>query len=152
MTVLSLVSWAAGTIIHVPGDQSTIQGGIDAAVGGDTVLVHPGTYVENINFNGKNIVVGSLLITTGDTSYISQTILNGNDSLSVVSFHNGEDTTAMLYGLSIVHGKGTVIEGYSRGGGILCIESTPSLCYLNVRENWARFGGGIYCDLSEARI
>ena len=45
--------------IHVPAQYSTIQQGIDAATLGDTVLVAPGTYVENIDFIGKGITVGS---------------------------------------------------------------------------------------------
>ena len=57
-----LPSILTAATIHVPGDSTTIQAGINGAADGDTVLVQPGTYVENINFNGKNIVVGSLFI------------------------------------------------------------------------------------------
>ncbi len=53
---LSSVIATAGTI-HVPFDEPTIQAGIDAAVDGDTVLVSPGTYTENIDFSGKRVVV-----------------------------------------------------------------------------------------------
>ncbi len=72
--VLSVVSTCLySTIINVPADQPTIQEGIDAAVNADTVLVQPGTYVENINYNGKNITVASLFLTTQDTIFISGT-------------------------------------------------------------------------------
>ena len=94
------------TTIKVPSDQPTIQAGINNAANGDTVLVYPGVYIENINFMGKNIVVGSLFLTTGDTSYISQTVIDGNNNGIVVTFENGENSTAMLCGFSIIHGKG----------------------------------------------
>jgi predicted outer membrane repeat protein len=39
---------SSATTWHVPGDAPTIQGGLDLASPGHTVLVGPGTYVENI--------------------------------------------------------------------------------------------------------
>lgn len=44
--------------INVPADQVTIQGGINAAVAGDTVLVAPGTYTEQVTIN-KSITLKS---------------------------------------------------------------------------------------------
>jgi len=124
------------TIINVPTDIDSIQGGIDLAVDGDTVLVQVGTYVENINFNGKNIVVGSLTLTTGDTSLISQTVIDANGSGSVVTFENGEDTTAILCGFTITGGRGTIVGDISPvGGGIYINNSNPQLKYLNIINN-----------------
>ncbi len=49
--------------IHVPGDQPTIQAGIDAAMDGDIVLVADGTWTgvgnRDIDFLGKAITVRS---------------------------------------------------------------------------------------------
>ena len=80
-----LTTLSFATTINVPADIDSIQGGINLAVDGDTVLVDVGTYYENINFNGKNIVVGSLTLTTGDTSYISQTIISARMCASKMS-------------------------------------------------------------------
>ncbi len=45
---LILTAASTATTIYVPADQATIQAGINAAFSGDTVLVSPGTYIENL--------------------------------------------------------------------------------------------------------
>ena len=133
-----LTSFLNATIINVPADQPTIQAGITAAANTDTILVQPGTYVENINYNGKLITVGSLFLTTQDTSYISSTIIDGNGSGSVVSFLSGEDSTVVLCGFTITDGSA------DWGGGICCSGSNPILHDMIVSGNAADYGGGIY--------
>ncbi len=141
------------TLIIVPNDQPTIQAGINFATQGDTVLVMPGHYIENIDFNGKNITVGSLTFTTDDTSYIKQTIIDGDSNGSVVTFANWEDSTAQLCGFSIVNGSGTILWGGGiLGGGIYCINSSPTLSNLIISGNAADTGGGIYFNSSNSQI
>ena len=89
--LLIFLSTLFSTVINVPGDYPTIQGALDAAQDGDIIEVGAGTYTENINYNGKNIVVGSLYLTTQDTSYISSTVIDGNHSGPVVTFMNEEN-------------------------------------------------------------
>lgn len=121
--------------INIPADQPTIQAGIDAATNGDTVLVQPGTWVENINFSGKNIVLASLFLTTSDTSYISQTAIDGNHTSSVITFENGEDSTAVLMGFTIQNGEAKL------GAGILCNNSHPKLDNLIISNNYLLLTG-----------
>ena len=126
---------------------ATIQHGIAMAANGDTVLVHPGVYRENINFNGKNITVGSLFVTTGDEDYILQTVIDGNRNGHVVTFASGEAATAKLSGFTITNGyaHGTSHPGNS-GGGVFCLNySSPTLTHLRVTFNEAvGEGGGLY--------
>jgi len=128
---------------YVPEDFSLIQEAIDEAENGDTILVNPGTYREKISFHGKNIVVGSMFVTTGDTSYISTTIIRGGDG-SVVTFDSGEDSTALLSGFIIIDGSGEYIPGWGHyGGGIYCSSSNPRLSNLRIKDNYTEIGGGI---------
>ncbi|UCC79444.1 MAG: right-handed parallel beta-helix repeat-containing protein, partial [Candidatus Zixiibacteriota bacterium] len=135
------------TIINIPADYPTIQQGIDASVDGDTVLVQPGIYYENINFLGHNIVLGSLFLTTGDTSYIEQTVIDGESAGTVVRFWGNEDSTAAISGFTIQNGFAEY------GGGITCYHSTPEISNNIIRLNEAtEGGGGIDCYVANPSI
>jgi hypothetical protein len=154
---------------------TSIQAAINDAVSGvDEVLVHDGTYVENINFLGKSITVRS---ENGATA----TTIDGNQSGSVVTFNSGEGSGSVLDGFTITNGNGTFNEQYSSfrgggiycnnsspkiinctisnnsatgtngaGGGIYCVAASPEIMYCNINDNLAENGGGIYCGWSQS--
>ena len=95
---------------------TSIQTAITAATSGDTVLVHDGTYVENINFSGKAITVRSANGAAG-------TIIDGNASGSVVTFNSGEGSGSILDGFTIWNGYG---NGWLEEGSIAVLLLRPS--------------------------
>jgi hypothetical protein len=89
--LLILTSLCGGATINVPGDFPTIQGGIDAAVDGDTILVAPGDYVitSPITFRGKALTLESV---SGpeETKILMSDTPDNPERASVVVFESGE--------------------------------------------------------------
>jgi hypothetical protein len=118
----------------------TIQKGINTAINDDTIDVNEGIYYENINFKGKAITLRSL--DPNDPNVIAATIINGNNSGTVVTFNSGETGNAVLSGFTITGGYAT------NSGGIYCYNhSSPTIRNCVITNNQAtNVGGGIYAN------
>lgn len=156
LAILSILLFfpAAGlsTVWYVPDQFTTIQQAINMplVVNGDTVIVRPGTYVENIDFKGKAITVKS-----DQGAWL--TTIDGGMAGSVVTFAGGEGPNSVLDGFTVRNGSGTDLyppTQYCCGGGIFCSGSSPAIINNIIRENSVNFfGGGIYCtDVSNPLI
>lgn len=139
LMVLALSFQVCAATIYVPADQPNIQAGINAAASNDTVLVAPGTYVENINFLGKAVV---LLSEAGrDFTFIHP----ANPNAVIVRFDSGEDTTSVINGFTVRY------TNYAYG--ILCLNSGPIIENCDVSYcDGPGDGGGIRCIYSGAKV
>lgn len=155
------------------GDFTVIRDAIDVSVDGDTIVVHPGTYYENVRYGGKNIIVRSTDPENWDV--VEATVIDGGQNGPVVAFAGTEDESCVLSGFTITNGRngyGAGISGAPKpnaphtkatienciitgntaadavgasGGGLMWCDGRIEGC--TVRYNSAGWGGG----LSECR-
>lgn len=118
----------------VPSAYGTIQAAINAASDGGEVVVSPGTYQENINLAGKNILVRST--DPDDSSIVETTIIDGDNAGAVVSFGGDEDFTAGVKGFKIINGQKEEGAAFSGDYSIASIENNI------IMTNLANDGGG----------
>jgi hypothetical protein len=146
---LLLAVWvphASAAILRVPQSYATIQAGIAAASAGDTVLVAPGVYFENITMKPGVHIQGE-----------PGAILDGSQGAeAVVSAASGVEGTAVLSGFVVRRGRhagiflnqaaptlrnNVIIE--HAGPGIDCAQASP---YVLNNAIVANAGGGIVCQ------
>ena len=148
--VLFLSSQALAKVVIVPKDYPTIQDGLDASIEGDTVIVEPGIYEENIDFYGINVVLASKFLETQETKFIHETVIFGSKERGntgpVITFSSGEDSTSAVIGFTIKNGRSPI------GGGIYCNRANPRLLNLIIKENRAEKGAGIQLYESSPKI
>ena len=141
---LFAVSHMSAATINVPADRSTIQAAIMAASSGDTVMVAPGTYQENLNFLGKAITVAS----SGGPSV---TIVDGRSTDSVVRFGTKEGPNSVLRGFTLQHGVASFNNSYE-GGGISISGASPTITGNVLTLNSGSTGAGISIQAGDPLI
>jgi len=125
--------------IEVPGDYATIQSGINAAFTGDTVLVYPGTYQENIILGSEPIFLTSV---AGRDETIIQSAALGTPVLEITT---PLDTTMVISGFTFM--------GSEDMPGILCSSASPIIEYCTIRDCInSGYGVGVFCRASSAII
>jgi len=154
-----------GKMLYVPDHFTSIQAAISSANDGDTIIVEPGLYTENIDFLGKIISLKSS--NPSDNLIIESTVIEASNASPTVIFTRGETRESSLEGITIINGfgekaiqiyssnptiKGNVIKD-SSGGGILCeYDSSPLITDNKIINNGSGSGFGIKCMLSSPRI
>ena len=133
--------------IWVPDDHPTIQAAIQAAAAsGDEVVVRPGTYVENLDYLGKRLVVRSEM---GPAVTIIDGSQPTNPERMSCAYMDGNNE--VLDGFSLTGGRGSKPFGSTGplvGGGVTVLGIGV------VRNNWiyenhvigtyVHGGGGVY--------
>ena len=131
---------ANAAFLRVPEDQTTIQAGIDAVASGDTVLVSPGTYAENLTISGKGITLRS-------EAGPSTTIVDGGAAGPVLTITTGDGNESLVEGFTLQNGHS------SDGAGIVIREASPHIRSNVIRDNHAGYwGGGIYVYFASPTI
>lgn len=110
--------------IHVPGDASTVQAGIDMANTGDTVSIAPGTYGGPFIFNGKAITVSG----SGPGVILDGGHRNG----PVVTFGKGETRNTILENVTVQNG---VSVNPMDAGGIFMYGTSPTIRNSIIKNN-----------------
>lgn len=142
--------------VRVPQDFPSIQAAIDNSLDGDTILVDPGVYPENL-------VVMSRELTLASTGGAKLTIVDGGGVASVVSIvqlsvctihgftlRNGNSGSGFGGGIrvdnSIAVIRDNVITGNVAvwGGGIDVVANQIEIVRNRIHDNSAENGGGIY--------
>jgi hypothetical protein len=115
----------------------TIGHAISLALSGDSIIVAPATYTENLSISISLRILGAGANTT---------IIDGGAKASVVNISQGNVT---LYGITIRNGAARYGGGISNGGNLSVIASTISRNKATIRFCWhnqicTALGGGIY--------
>lgn len=147
---VALATFGTGMLVHasvisVPDDEPTIQRAINAAYSGDTIMVAPGQYDENIDYNGKSLYISS---TEGFAATTLRAVFAQKEAVSLT---HEEDSSSALIGFTILsqdfqpaircrNSQPAILynrfsHGLSRDDAATCIQIEGGLCSPRIVAN-----------------
>jgi parallel beta-helix repeat protein/predicted outer membrane repeat protein len=150
VAVAVLASAVQADIVFVyPGE--SIQAAISICADGDEIIVHPGTYVQTIDFLGKAITLRSTAPT--DPDVVAATIIDGGGAYHVVQCVNGEGPDTILEGFTITGGNANGSYPNGHGGGMYNSQTSPTVTNCTFSDNSASdCGGGMFNSSSSPTV
>ncbi len=137
----AVVPVADADTINVPGDQPTIQAGIDAAMDGDEVVVADGTYIGAGN---KNLVFNDGSLTLRSANGPANCVIDCEEDGRGFFFVN-ETGTIVIEGFTVTRGFVRIDSpGSRRGGAVYCVRSFATFVNCIFSGNRAHAGGSIF--------
>ncbi|HEU4416264.1 MAG TPA: choice-of-anchor D domain-containing protein [Candidatus Angelobacter sp.] len=134
--VTAALSVGSNHIFHVPSEVFSISQAVQLAKDGDTILVAPGTYFDQINFQGKAITIAS-------TSGPEVTTLDGSGFSTPVFAFSNEGPGSVLQGFTITHAQNSAIFVFG---------ASPTIQNNIITENSGCSGAGIQLQSSSSII
>lgn len=130
--LLASTSHATAATRRVPSEYPAVQDGINAAAIGDTVLIAPGSYLENVRINRRLVLLSESgpEVTTIDGQYNGPTVL--------IEYYVDHAT---IEGLRVIHGDDL---GFHSAAGITFELLTAQGGYGTARRNIVEYNRAYY--------
>ncbi len=160
MLCLSLAATTRIVDINGTGQYTSIQTAVNACAPGDTVLVYPGRYYENLIIQSNNVNIISLEADSGVIDYIDTTVIDGG--LNAQGIRLSPNTqNCYIRGFSITNSKTAISLGENstsmisncnlygnrsaNGAGVNVFRCTTQFSGVAIHDNYAiNQGGGMY--------
>ena len=137
---LAVPASAATLTVGAGGQFKTIQQAVDAAKPGDTVLVAPGTYTENVVVSKPLTITGNATVNAADSSKDVFLITSPSVHIDGLTISGGET------GVNVAGVASCAITNITEHGNVFAVYLANATNSVVSNNNLANNHYGVYCD------
>jgi len=137
---LAVPASAATLTVGAGGQFKTIQQAVDAAKPGDTVLVAPGTYTENVVVSKPLTITGNATVNAADSSKDVFLITSPGVHIDGLTISGGES------GVNVAGVASCAITNITEHGNVFAVYLANATNSVVSNNNLANNHYGVYCD------